>query len=338
MNEAMIFRGMRKIVSMLLTFSSVAAFGSAGSIDGLEQIDVNGSKQWLYYIGQNIEKPVVLFVHGGPGSPLMIFSNEFDAAFSKDFVVIHWDQRNSGKSYDPGLPVDRFSLDQVARDGLVVVQHLKKKFSRTQILLVGHSWGSMVGARMTQLSPSDFSAYLSVGTVSDMQAGDALKYAELKQRIFTTGDDEDKADLMKLGLPPWKNFEQIVIQSRLMAKFRGSFYSLNVDQVNSAIKKCTQYSDSDWANLDKAMLTIWHQIEPFLSTYKAISVVPSLQVRTFFLQGRFDLATPTQLAKSYFDEVRAPQGKDWVLFEHSAHFPMYEEPAKFLEVLKRASE
>ncbi len=86
------------------------------------------------------------------------------------------------------------------------------------------------------------------------------------------------------------------------------------------------------------MFTIWHQIEPFLSTYKAVSAVPSLRVKTYFAQGKFDLATPTALARDYFDKVHATSGKTWVSFEHSAHFPMYEEPAQFLELLKRAGE
>lgn len=77
---------------------------------------------------KSIDKPLVLFIHGGPASPLILFSRGFDSAFIKDFLVVHWDQRQSGKSYDPTQPLDTFSAQQVAKDGLAVVEHLKKKF------------------------------------------------------------------------------------------------------------------------------------------------------------------------------------------------------------------
>lgn len=119
-------------------------------IDQVEKIRVNDSDQYLLYRGNDLDRPIVLFIHGGPGSPLMLFSQAFDGAFLNDFIVVHWDQRNSGKSYDPKLPMKTFSAEQVAKDGLVVVEHLKKKFGRSKVLLVGHSWGSIVGAIMAK--------------------------------------------------------------------------------------------------------------------------------------------------------------------------------------------
>jgi len=49
------------------------------------------------------------------------------------------------------------------------------------------------------------------------------------------------------------------------------------------------------------------------------------------------IATPTVLARDYFEKVKAPKGKEWEEFKQSANFPMYEEPEAFLALLQRVA-
>lgn len=326
----------------ILVLISVLALSTAWGkevrmIDQLEKIFVNGSHQFILCRGEDISKPVVLFVHGGPASPLMLFARAFDDTFLKDFIIVHWDQRDSGKSFDPKGSISNFSLKQVSEDGLVVVDHLKKKFNQRQIILVGHSWGSIVGAAMVNAKADDFLAYISVGTVADMARGDSIKYEFLNQQVGLSGDQTDKADLKKLGPPPWTNFPQLVIQSRLMTKYKGSFFGLTREQINAAVEKNREYSPTEMENLDVSMDKVWKHISAFLFSYIAIQTVPQMNVPVLFVQGAHDMATPTTLAKKYFEKLNAPKGKEWVEFSSSAHFPMYEEPKAFLSLLQRAS-
>lgn len=319
----------------LLLLISMSLFAKTKNIDQLEKLEINNSQQWVLYRGKNIDKPIVLFIHGGPASPLMLFSRGFDNAFIKDFLVVHWDQRQSGKSYDPTQPLDSFSAQQVAKDGLAVVDHLQKKFGKSKILLVGHSWGSIIGALMVKNAPDNFYAYISVGTVADMAKGDVQKYLYLNNEITDKGDATDKADLKKLGSPPWKDFGQITILSRLMMKYKGSFYNLTSKQLNTAVEKSKDYSVSEMKNMNVAMEKIWYHIGPFLFNYKAEDTLKEIDVPVYFAQGTHDMATTTAIAKEYFDKLTALKGKHWVEFHNSAHFPMYEEPQEFLSLMKR---
>src|SRR3989344_9375816 len=111
---------------VFLLFPMVGTSGTRGiMIDQLEKVEVNGSGQYLLYRGRSVDRPIALFVHGGPGSPLMLFARAFEDTFLDDFVVVHWDQRLTGKSYDSRVPVSTFSAEQVTSDGLAVVEHLK---------------------------------------------------------------------------------------------------------------------------------------------------------------------------------------------------------------------
>ena len=55
---------------------------------------------------------------------------------------------------------------------------------------------------------------------------------------------------------------------------------------------------------------------------------PRIDVPVYFAEGDYDLTAPPALARAYFDALKAPR-KAWVAFDASAHFPQWEEPARF---------
>ncbi|MEO5654717.1 MAG: alpha/beta hydrolase [Nitrosospira sp.] len=59
---------------------------------------------------------------------------------------------------------------------------------------------------------------------------------------------------------------------------------------------------------------------------------PPFDMPVFFLPGRYDRHVPATLAEQYFARIKAPF-KCLVWFEQSAHNPLFEEPAKFNQVL-----
>ncbi|HSD11190.1 MAG TPA: alpha/beta hydrolase, partial [Candidatus Binatia bacterium] len=62
--------------------------------------------------------------------------------------------------------------------------------------------------------------------------------------------------------------------------------------------------------------------------------VAGFDVPVFFFLGRHDFNTPSQLASKYMDRLDAPL-KGIVWFEHSAHFPFFEEPGRFHDEMVR---
>lgn len=64
--------------------------------------------------------------------------------------------------------------------------------------------------------------------------------------------------------------------------------------------------------------------------------IPSLSAfatPVYFVMGVKDMVTPVSQAREYFDKLNAPR-KRWYEFERSAHFPFYEEPTRFAEVMR----
>jgi pimeloyl-ACP methyl ester carboxylesterase len=320
--------------------STTSSTDRPSALDELSALDVNGTKQWLLYRSKSLESPVVLFVHGGPGSPLMYFSRAFDDVYLEHFTVVHWDQRGSGKSYDPPAPIENCNFQQIVSDGLIVTEYLKARFGKEKILLVGHSWGTMVASNMVKERPDEFSAYVSVGTVADMLQGEKFRFELLRKRIEESGN-HDGINQLEAVNPPHHNFEELVAFGELLIRFlgfSGTFHNLTMDQVNQAVLMNKEYSEAEMSAAIENMRALWNQLAGFVNTYVAAKSVPRLDVPTYFVQGKYDLNTPTHLALAYFHALKTNKPKEWSEFPNSAHFPFYEEPDAFLNVLRRAAE
>ncbi len=63
-----------------------------GSIAELKQIDINGSKQWITIRGNSTNKPILLFLAGGPGGSQLAATRIELKELEKHFIVVNWDQ------------------------------------------------------------------------------------------------------------------------------------------------------------------------------------------------------------------------------------------------------
>jgi len=332
--------GCRRSDSSSLRMNSMPIHSDTTPIDELQAIDVNETKQWILCRGRDRSKPVVLFVHGGPGTPLMMYSRAFDDSFINDFVVVHWDQRGAGKSFDPKAPIEQLRFPQFVDDGLVVVEHLKRKFQREKIVLVGHSWGTIVAFAMAAKRPAEFQSLVTVGTMTDTIAIENYRFKLLKTAIEASGDKAAANDLAELGPPPYGSHVKLERFGNLILKFLGFggvFHELTMEQASAAVLKNREYSEAELVASFEALKIGLNQLSDFVNAYVAVRAVPSIQVPVYFVQGQHDSNTPSKISREYFDALIAPQGKTWIEFEDAAHFAFYDNPERFLEVLALAA-
>ena len=74
-----------------------------GSAAVLERVELGGLEQWITIRGADVSKPLLLWLHGGPGSPQMPLAHHLDRRLEQEFVFVHWDQRGAGKSNHGGI-------------------------------------------------------------------------------------------------------------------------------------------------------------------------------------------------------------------------------------------
>jgi pimeloyl-ACP methyl ester carboxylesterase len=133
-----------------------------GSIATLEPLTLGGVRQWLLVRGKSTDSPLLLKLHGGPGQAEMATVG-LNGLLELDFVVIEWDQRGAGKSGASIEPSAAMNLNQLVADTIELTEHLAQRFGKRQLIIVGHSWGSILGLMAVQRRPDLYSAFVSTG-------------------------------------------------------------------------------------------------------------------------------------------------------------------------------
>jgi len=155
------------ILFLTLAFwSGPAPLQAEDGINRLEQVELGGVKQWISMRGINRRAPVLLFLHGGPGSANLAKLRLQVPELEKHFVVVNWDQRGAGKSFSPGFDPSALSREQLVSDAHELVLYIKERFGVEKIYLMGFSWGTVLGLSLVDQYPDDFAAFIRVGHYS----------------------------------------------------------------------------------------------------------------------------------------------------------------------------
>ena len=62
---------------------------SAKSIALLEKAHVGGSDQWILERSENTENPIILFLHGGPGTSQLTSNRRNTKDLERSFIVVN---------------------------------------------------------------------------------------------------------------------------------------------------------------------------------------------------------------------------------------------------------
>src|SRR4051794_26861105 len=141
-----------------------------GGIARLAPMMLGGVEQWVLVRGRRADAPILLKVHGGPGQAEMP-TIHMNAELEERFLVVEWDQRGAGKSAAAVDPIAAMTLDQIVADTVEITEQLVAEFGARAVILLGHSWGSLVGVLAVQRRPDLYAAFVSTGQISSFAEG-----------------------------------------------------------------------------------------------------------------------------------------------------------------------
>lgn len=316
--------------------------GKKWAVDLRETIDLDGAAGHLRMRGTDEKNPVLLFLHGGPGVADRHWVLKHQSGLADACTLVCWDQRGAGLSHDRHCG-DRLTLDRMVRDASLVVEHLRRKFNREKIHIVGHSWGSVLGVLLAQRHPEAIAAYVGMGQFAHGPENERLSYDFVMGEALRRRDRKAVADLVRIGEPvdgKYRTMKDMMVQRDYMTKYGGGEYkgkssiwtSMVIPLVLSPeyrLRDLPRYARGAFSSLEQ----LWDEVV----AQDFISSVPALSVPVVLTEGRHDRNTPVELAQQWFDGLEAPY-KEWIWFEESAHSPIKEEPeawgAAMREILK----
>lgn len=305
-----------------------------GSVADLDRIMLGGVEQGLLIRGLSVANPVMLYLHGGPGtSELGMVRTHNMPALERHFTVVVWDQRGAGISYSAREPESGMSVEQFIADAHELTLLLCKRFGQPKIYLVGHSWGSALGVLTVHRYPELYHAFIGVGQIVDMREGERLSYAWTLAQAEKAGDRRSVAQLKAIGPPPYLGTfrSKLMTQRKILGKYRGEVHGNSRGGMSTLLRGLIgsrEYSWSDRVNVFRGIFANMRLMWPKIVDINLMAQAPELKVPVYFLEGRHDYEAPAVLAEQYFEALEAPR-KTLIWFERSAHFVNTEEPDSF---------
>lgn len=297
-------------------------------VASLERVPLGGVEQWVLVRGRNVANPVLLFLHGGPGMPAMFLAHRFQGPLERHFVVVHWDRRGAGKSYSAGRDPAAASVRRLLDDAYELTDILRQRFGVEKLLLLGHSWGTYLGMLAAFEEPELFSAYVGTGQIAGSEAEVAAE-----QRRFVldasraAGEDQVVRRVSESG-----------VRESDLFRYGGELRKAkSMRPLLLAGLGAPEYTVKDVRNVARGAADLQRRMQYDAGDERLETAVRELRIPVFFLLGRHDHTTPSGLAEKYLRTLEAPL-KKLVWFEHSAHFPFMEEPDRFANELRAASE
>lgn len=308
-----------------------------GSIAEKIYCDINGSKQGMFLKGKDASRPVLLYVHGG--MPDYFLTQNYPTGLEDDFVVVWWEQRGAGLSYQPTQPSDSITPEQLVSDLIAVTNYLRQRFGQEKIYLMGHSGGTFLAVQAAAKAPQLYHAYIGMAQMANQLHSEKRAYDYMLERFRANGN---RKMVRKLEAAP------VTLTGGVPTKYLAlrdeAMHSLGIGTMHHMRSVLTGIFLPSWQFREytlKEKINLWRAkagagVSIVWSRMLATDLneaVPELCIPVYFLEGVYDYTCSYEEAKTYFHRLRAPV-KAFYTFRESAHSPLFEEPAKVQRILK----
>ncbi|MDR6123174.1 pimeloyl-ACP methyl ester carboxylesterase [Bacillus sp. SLBN-46] len=318
---------------------------ATSGMDSVEKIRLGGVEQTVLIQAENPTKPVLLFIHGGPCMPVPgVVSRGQDYAVStttkelvKHFVVVFYDQRGAGKSFNKNTPAESMRVEQYITDCNELVDVLRSRFNQEKIYLAAHSWGSIIGLNMTLRYPEKLHGYIGISQILNWTDNDKLCYDWVVNKAKQANDQKTLKKLYELGQPPYLNVKQWTEFRRPLIKYNSMVYKSETVQHPGMIGGLKQFFTSS----EYSLMDIFHS---FYSAYNLtytqeliedfakinLNQLKKVETRIAFLHGTKDVHVEGKPVETFFNNLEAPLGKEIVWYENSSHM-FHPDDARMIE-------
>lgn len=297
-----------------------------------QYVTINGIEQWVTING-NPSKPVILFLHGGPGSPITPYIDVLYKALEKDFIIVQWDQRGSGRTYGHNNPPEELTpeylknnpltLEQMTSDGIVLSRYLLQHLGKKKIILSGTSWGSALGVKIATKAPELFYAYVGHSQIVNPNFS-TERYSKLYKMAESRKDSDALQILNTIGKPPYSSAKNTGMLYRVIKKYEKAnstpapqnWFVLAPEYNNEKDNKNREDGD-DYSFVN----FVGDQKLGVQSMGVSIDMMKdnlNFKIPVYLIQGEEDILTPKEMSKKYFDALKAPK-KEYFLLPKAAH-------------------
>lgn len=319
----------------------IADLGRIVAPEGVQEdyaVEIGGIRQWVNVRGQDRDNPMVLFVHGGPASPIIPTLWQFQRPLEEYFTVVNYDQRGAGKTLtlnpEPAV-ADTLQIQRYVDDAIALAEYLRTRYHKRKLVLMGHSWGTVVAMHAALKRPDLFHAYVGIGQVINVRTNEQVSFDYGLRTARERGNAEAVREMEAIA--PYPGDQPITRERIVIARKWPQFYGgLTAYRDSSTYffqgpRLSPDYDDAARCAINAgSVLTLGRLLDAFLQV--DFTGVKRFPIPVVMFMGRHDYTTPSEPTAAWLAQVQAPY-KRGVWFEHSAHMMPWEEPGKTLASL-----
>ncbi|WP_044914908.1 alpha/beta fold hydrolase [Butyrivibrio sp. WCE2006] len=308
-----------------------------GGVNETTYLDINGQQQYVSMMGENTSNPVIIYLHGGPSSPDTFISYCFSDYLTDEYTVIAWDQRGCGRTYFKNEKTDpdnqTATFEQALEDLDVLVSYACDRFEQDKVIIMGHSYGTVLGSVYAKSHAEKVQAYIGVGQLVSLADADMYSYNDAMEKAKAAGDDTSTME---------KAYEEYCqnpgIPNLLSLRNQTSIYhpvEKHADQFGLALfSPYAGIDDLRWFLFQMGDINKYvdknKQLFDFVLSFDACKESMDFSMPVCLISGSEDWVCPVQKAEQYLKAISAPMKKMYKLegFGHDTHCADPEEFAK----------
>jgi pimeloyl-ACP methyl ester carboxylesterase len=295
---------------------------------------LGGYHQKVLLEGKEESLPIVITLHGGPGTPIpfSVGCRGLFPEFTNQFIMVYWDQLGCGiNNY---VIDDNFTIDSFVEMTEDLIHKVKELFPMNKILIFSMSWGSVLSAKILEKDSKIIDGVLVYGQI--------MKEVFFNEEVITA---LEKTKISRAKLETIKNAnrtsaspKELQLVSAIIRKYTEGYQNSKGTQapMGPIIKGLLTSPDYSFKNFKAMMIngyqknrSLWNEILHI----DLSDILKNVQIPYVILQGDTDIVAST-LAVKELVQNSSNSNLQCEVVENSGHMPGKEGMELVLEKLR----
>lgn len=332
------------LVSRLIN-SNKNKINTESGIQESTYINIDGMKQYIQIRGESTENPVMIFIHGGPASPMGYVSAYYQRELESELTIINYDQRGCGRTYYANDCNANADIDLLVNDLNIIVEYVKKRFGKKNVIIAGHSWGTVIGSIYVQKYPENVNCYIGISQITNLYKNklNVARMALEKDEIKGTEDEQKLTELIK-RMSRVNDYNDMSLDDLSKLVTATSKYIACEGEMSGLSQMITGITSPDMNFDDMKWFMLQMNTEKFFAQNKDIMeyaffgfdidlISKTYNVPVYYLAGKGDYAVCQKDAQAYYESIEAPD-KAFYWIENAGHSMFMDNPELYCDTVK----
>ncbi len=322
-----------------ITYITHASKATSGVVES-HYIEIGGEEQYIFERGNDINNPVIIYLHGGPSSPDSYETYVFTDYLVDNYTVISWDQRGCGRTYlannDGRSPDSTVDFDRAVQDLDELVDYALEKYEKNEVIIMGWSYGTILGTRYITEHPEKVFSYIGIGQFVNMISNEQMAYEVALELSYATCDGTSELEQAYERYQETGALPEMLALRNLTYPYlsRNQIYAKNLT-FPAIFSPYFGMDDFRWFVLQLGDVNSYIPYNQALFDYLTVNIREfgtEYDVPVYYITGSEDYTCNPTLVGLFIEELSAPE-MEFYIMDGCGHGCHYDNASEFANMI-----